>query len=1217
MAIKLYNPQGQIQKIDISANQEIVFEFNPASETVVEHIDGNLVFFFDDQGQIMLTGFYELNSDDLPVLVVNGEEISALDFLAGFGDESLLPAAGAESSQASNSDSSGISAYGDEAGSIVDGIDGLGTLGRNFWESNEDSGRLADTGVLRTAAYQPPTTVNPKDPDPNPNPPEGNPNPPASGSGPRLIDFTLNGKLMEPWAEQTSSGHEPGNNNDQAVFAMIAPMSTIGPGQGSMSHVGIYTIAFDSMSAEDIVITLSLNAQDAVLGQDFTPGTGLYTAAEIIAHYTDSNGNLNLPSGMKFPVGFDPTVDGYDAASDTNYYVILESGQNVANFEVNITHNHRDNQHEDGQGNTVDPSLNWTITDVAGGGVEFDAKEYSQDLLNRNDEIIDDNQGPVVNINWNEPYNEYAGTSVNYSEGKVSLDLKLEDLYDRSGQPLLLGEEIEVKFEVVGADGKVYAVEGSIIIGLDGSSQTTRLDLPDAIADQPYFYLRVAGSDGAESRFDSSLGLFRNPEYSGSNPLVLEHMSASQIYEGMENDIHAEGSNPHSYGQSINYNLNLSFSGAPVSDDVSFTIKPFLPDNEQAVSGYGSPAAGPEDFNGGTEVSVNLSADFLNYLKTEMGYDTEFAMTILPDADGNPGTVVISYGWPQTTLVFTNDGEGTFKSEDGSLTLGSIDGHLPTAIEDWSAERSEGMQSVVVGGDGLDIGDNYNPDYAHTSVEDNGYPVLNVALGYMAGSEFVTLEAGATVPEGAMVNPETGGNYVLRLNLTDESGEGLTLSPNAQPMVFEIIIRGLGGSDVNGDRADVSLYTQKVIIYPGQSLADVRVTFPDDLLAEGDKRFSIEVNQVQGQSVWVNAKYAGALEYDESGDYGVIIKDKWQGEIGEANLFITQGPEMTAEGKDMVFHLNLLDAENQSMLSLLHPVTLTFLVDNPDNLGLDYFYSDGLYSLNYAEGNYYLEVTLPAGRTGLEVRIPIYGYTDGEIDPGKSIGLTLVDVKNEGDYDLSVMVPSGEGHIRFDGENAPQMSYGVEDADKVYLEDTYGQHIDITDISYESVNYYDYDPASEKYVFDGSDSEHGLHINGIWSDNAITGSDHNDIIVSSGNNDILTGGDGNDVFVFTGNYSSSEQTSTIKDFSMDAGSGNNDLLDFRSLLNDASHDNLGQFLSIEQDGNNAKLTVKTDPGNEHSYTQTIVLENVYENGANEIQIDATNELIKQHIILNS
>ena len=96
----------------------------------------------------------------------------------------------------------------------------------------------------------------------------------------------------------------------------------------------------------------------------------------------------------------------------------------------------------------------------------------------------------------------------------------------------------------------------------------------------------------------------------------------------------------------------------------------------------------------------------------------------------------------------------------------------------------------------------------------------------------------------------------------------------------------------------------------------------------------------------------------------------------------------------------------------------------------------------------------------------------------------------------------------------------------------------------------------------------------------------------------------------------------IRDFSMKSAGGwtgnsadGGDFPDLRGLLQGVRDDSLDSYLSIEQDGDSAKVCIKAEP--DGHVVQTIVFEHVYTTHRDEGSVDIINELIRQHILLTS
>lgn len=126
---------------------ELQLPFGPDDYADIPARDGdNLVFTFEDGGQIVLQDFYTLPIEDLPSIEVQGISLAAEDFLASFGDDTILPAAGPTAGPTASSDSGGSGAYGDDAGNMIGGVDYLGMLGRMFW-AEEPGNPMTEEGL--------------------------------------------------------------------------------------------------------------------------------------------------------------------------------------------------------------------------------------------------------------------------------------------------------------------------------------------------------------------------------------------------------------------------------------------------------------------------------------------------------------------------------------------------------------------------------------------------------------------------------------------------------------------------------------------------------------------------------------------------------------------------------------------------------------------------------------------------------------------------------------------------------------------------------------------------------------------------------------------------------------------------------------------------------------------------------------------------------------
>lgn len=112
-------------------NMQLGLGFQP-DPNAVQKVGQNLEFDFEDGGKIVLEGYYDhFTAKTLPVMVMDdGTELPGEQFLASLRED-LLTAAGP--SAGPSAASSGMNAYADDAGSLVNGVDRLGSLGTDQW----------------------------------------------------------------------------------------------------------------------------------------------------------------------------------------------------------------------------------------------------------------------------------------------------------------------------------------------------------------------------------------------------------------------------------------------------------------------------------------------------------------------------------------------------------------------------------------------------------------------------------------------------------------------------------------------------------------------------------------------------------------------------------------------------------------------------------------------------------------------------------------------------------------------------------------------------------------------------------------------------------------------------------------------------------------------------------------------------------------------------
>jgi hypothetical protein len=113
-----------------AGERSVELGFN-TGEANVERIDNDLVFRFDDGAETRFTGFFVTDGEALPKFVlVDGAEVASADILRQLNsDMDLKTAAGPGGANTGG----GAGEYASDAGDLIGGVDGLGSLGTDYW----------------------------------------------------------------------------------------------------------------------------------------------------------------------------------------------------------------------------------------------------------------------------------------------------------------------------------------------------------------------------------------------------------------------------------------------------------------------------------------------------------------------------------------------------------------------------------------------------------------------------------------------------------------------------------------------------------------------------------------------------------------------------------------------------------------------------------------------------------------------------------------------------------------------------------------------------------------------------------------------------------------------------------------------------------------------------------------------------------------------------
>lgn len=143
--LNIARPQaGQHVAVENVPDARIVLNF-PLTEATMEREGDDLVFKFEDGGQVSFTAFYtNYTSETLPTFQIAGEEVAGKDLFAAL-DSTLMPAAGPAAAAAAPAGGGRYNEFGVD--SLMDGVDRMDGLDIGFAGSGVD-----DTAAVPAAA---------------------------------------------------------------------------------------------------------------------------------------------------------------------------------------------------------------------------------------------------------------------------------------------------------------------------------------------------------------------------------------------------------------------------------------------------------------------------------------------------------------------------------------------------------------------------------------------------------------------------------------------------------------------------------------------------------------------------------------------------------------------------------------------------------------------------------------------------------------------------------------------------------------------------------------------------------------------------------------------------------------------------------------------------------------------------------------------------------
>lgn len=122
---------GTKETIESTAGGKIQFGYDPANASF-ERVDNSLVITANDGGSVVLENYFVVGDQPLPDFVLpDGTVVAGADFLqAQAGNMDLSTAAG----RTAAAPGSGGTNYDDDAGSLLGGVDKLGSQGTDYWD---------------------------------------------------------------------------------------------------------------------------------------------------------------------------------------------------------------------------------------------------------------------------------------------------------------------------------------------------------------------------------------------------------------------------------------------------------------------------------------------------------------------------------------------------------------------------------------------------------------------------------------------------------------------------------------------------------------------------------------------------------------------------------------------------------------------------------------------------------------------------------------------------------------------------------------------------------------------------------------------------------------------------------------------------------------------------------------------------------------------------
>ena len=746
--LRIHAPQGGAQARFLAVpGVGIALLFNPEDATLSRDGD-NLVFSFTDGGNATIADYFSVNGHLVPnFFLPGGAVVSLADLAQGTG----LATAFGHADMRLSSDSSGIGEYADGSGSLVSGVDRLGSLGTDYWTREAaENGNLEGGGAHRAPAAATPAPVNPDPVEPTPVEPDPiGPDPedpapvdpdPTDPVVPDPVSATLTGKNTTEAVENTRVEFDlvlsrAPQGECRVLVEFTHKGEVIGEQWVTVGADGSVSFSVDNPNSEDVYrdpSSVTATIKDVQGGYDDTAGLVGANGSALIADTIDTTtANIGLAQNGADLVVTIMLDHGPDAGAPATVTYVVDGVTYVHEFKDGRTSfEHRFPGYIQANPYNDPTTVEAEITGFEGGNYEATA-------------IGSDVAGSFVPPSATETVVTIAGVDTVEGSGSVRFEVSLSNP-PKDGSATVTIRVEGVQYEVaVDADGKGY-------IDVPNSNGEDAFKDPGAIGAE---FVKVEGGGYAKvTEGDNSPALIADTIDTTTVSLFVYqddtggYMVAVRVSVPARDDLVLKLSN----GEIITIpagktGAELPFDPAKGGPSISVVgVEGYEDADNNGKTDYASaPEGGYEelDFSGASDV-VNLPPDAVNDYGTIYQGDSSVTGSLL-DNDSDPEndpltvtgirtedgfqsmadegiTVAGKYGsitiMPDGSYVYhlDNDNDAVRNLDNGSLkesfTYEISDGkgghdtaELEITVDDSRFISGDNRDNALTGGDGHDV----------------------------------------------------------------------------------------------------------------------------------------------------------------------------------------------------------------------------------------------------------------------------------------------------------------------------------------------------------------------------------------------------------------------------------------------------------------------------------------------------------------------------------